>query len=265
MYDMHIHTTFSHDGKSDICEYTSYAAGFFSDGIGFAEHVDFMPECGGYGLFDYKSYMATVLEYRDKGFEFHAGAEIDYARCVEEDIRRSLEKNPFEYTICSVHMINGLSVSTNEHMDMYYDQTRFKDMLEKYYLEISSGIKSGLFDVVGHPGIYKRYLDDRFIEENIHRDLIRQLDDELSRLCASSSILLEVNTSGYDTPRRSTFPDINFLKSYYRYGGRSVCLGSDAHAAGKVGYGFERAIEMLKEIGFRSIFIPWDKNREITI
>ena len=54
------------------------------------------------------------------------------------------------------------------------------------------------------------------------------------------------------------------LKRYYALGGRKVVYGSDAHGEEIIAYHFEKAVKMLKEIGFTHQTIPC-KGRELKI
>ncbi len=263
-YDTHVHTTFSPDAVSTLEDYSRKIDKGKVCGIGFTEHVDFMPECGAYGFFDYDAFMKNIREYRCKGYEFHAGAEIDYAKSVEEDIRNHLRIYSYEYTICSVHMIDGISISDGKHCENYNSEAAILDMLEKYYSEVHSGVNSNMFDVIGHIGIYRRSLKEEYMNEKIIRS-IKEYDDELARTCAKSGKILEVNSSGLYTPVSSTFPDVDFLRLYYKYGGRRISMGSDAHNAENVAVGFDIVEDILREIGFTYICIPWERDRTVKI
>ncbi len=256
--DTHVHTTFSPDSQSEMSEYAKQVDNGRVDIIGFAEHVDFMPECGAYGFFDYEAFATSIDRFNKKGYRFYAGAEIDYAFKVEQEIREHLGNNSYDYTICSIHMINGMSVSDSKSPQIYKDNNIFKDVIQKYYFEAACGIKTKMFNVLGHAGIYKRYIRDiSNLDISILRT-INELDDELALFCAKSDILLEVNTSGLFSPCGSVIPDESFLNFYYKYGGRRISLGSDAHSHHHIIRGFAQAYEILKKIGFRYMYMPWD-------
>lgn len=265
MYDTHVHSDFSHDGKSSLGDYSALIDKGMEMGIGFAEHVDYLPECGGYGLFDYDAYRSAIDAYKSRGYDFYAGAEIDYAKRAEGEIIDSLRHRHFDYTICSVHMVNGLSVSTDENIKCFLDEGTFKDMMEKYYRELNSSLKVETFDVIGHIGIYRRYLQDEFFKKCRLSSWIEEADDELAKACALSGKIIEVNTSGLFAPTKNLFPNRGFLARYFGYGGRLISMGSDAHVASSTSRGFEEAKHILKEIGFKYIFLPWDKNKGIGI
>lgn len=263
-YDTHVHTTFSPDAVSTFEDYSRKIDEGKVCSIGFTEHVDFLPECGAYGFFDYNAFMEKIGEYRRKGYDFHAGAEIDYVRSVEEDIKVHLQLHSYEYTICSVHMINGVSISNGKKREELSSDAAMLDMLEKYYSEVYSGVKSNMFDIIAHIGIYRRSLKEEYINEKIGL-IIKEYDNELAKTCAKSDIILEVNSSGLYSPISSTFPDMDFLKLYYKYGGRRISMGSDAHNAENIAMGFDMVEDILREIGFTHICIPWERDRIIKI
>ena len=170
MYDTHVHSTFSPDAVSTIEDYARLIDDKKFSGIGFTEHLDFLPECGAYRNLDYNSYVNTVKAYRNRGYEFYAGAEVDYAKQVEEEIKENLRQNHYDYTICSVHMIDGISISDGKNTERFRDVAVLKDTAEKYYNEVNFSIKASMFDVIGHINIYKRYLTDEFFSSKALRD-----------------------------------------------------------------------------------------------
>ena len=85
-FDTHVHSKFSPDGNSDIEEYMTLIDEGKLQGIGFAEHLDFLPECGAYGFLDYNAFINKINSFKEKGYEIFAGAEIDYAKSVEDAI-----------------------------------------------------------------------------------------------------------------------------------------------------------------------------------
>ena len=67
-------------------------------------------------------------------------------------------------------------------------------------------------------------------------------------------IALEVNTSCLDSGYDALMPDVDILKRYKQLGGYLITVGSDAHTAQRVAYGFEKTRAILRELGFRNIF-----------
>lgn len=293
IYDTHVHSTFSADGKSTVGEYAALlgyrpasavhdpagtlkhhetgntrVAELCQDvpgGLGFAEHVDFLPECGSYGFLDPERYMREVREYRDKGLDFYAGGEIDYDEGVESEIIEHLKAHKYDYTICSVHMIDGISVSDRVCIPSVNDRKVLAGIVENYYLAVKRTINAGCFDVLGHLGVFKRYLDKTLMEDRIIKNIASEAESEIARQCAQSGMILEVNTSGLFSPLAETLPGKDFLKLYRSMGGRLVSVGSDAHSADNAGKGIRAAYDMLRDEGFDYVTLPWDKEHPVKI
>jgi histidinol-phosphatase (PHP family) len=265
MYDTHVHTTFSPDGISPMEAYAALIDEGRLEGIGFAEHLDFMPECGAYGFFRREEYLSSIKAYNDKDYKFFAGVEIDYNKKIEQEILQHLRDNKYDFSICSVHMIHGLSVSDRTSVEHFADPQTFRTLVDAYYREIACTLTVPEFQVIGHAGIYKRYLEESFYEQYKFTVWIRELDHALAKLCARSDKILEVNTSGLFAHSCATVPNREFLKLYHSYGGRMVSIGSDAHNVAHAGRGIDTALRLLAEIGFGYIYLPWDREEPVKI
>jgi histidinol-phosphatase (PHP family) len=117
--------------------------------------------------------------------------------------------------------------------------------------------------VIGHIGVYKRYLGDIFHGDGKIQAFVEEAEYEMARLCAQSDMILEVNTSGLFAPLAQTLPDGAFLKQYYNFGGRTVCIGSDAHTSADAGRGIDKAYDLIQQTGFKYITLPWDRENPI--
>lgn len=265
MYDTHVHSTFSVDGTSTFDEYSKLLDKKELNGIGFTEHLDFLPECGSYNYFDYDIYISSINKFREMGCEFYAGAEVDFVTGIEDEIVETLNRQSYDYSICSVHMINKKPVSDKHAIELFKDTNTFRNVLEKYYSEIINSLNVGKIDVIGHIGIYKRYLEQSFINNHTLKDLIKELDFEAAKACALSDKIIEVNSSGLFTQAASVIPNTEFLKTYFEFGGRRVSIGSDAHNTSHVIRGFKEVKVILKGIGFNYTILPWDKEKEYRI
>lgn len=264
-YDSHIHSTFSCDGKSAVEEYSALIDAGILQGIGFAEHVDLMPECGSYEFLDHGQYLKEIQHFRDRGYEFYAGGEVDYAKKAEQEIKEHLKRYRYAFTICSVHMIDGVSISDRVFIPSLKDRNELMCIIEKYYSELKLSLNAGIFDVIGHIGVYKRHLGDIFHGNSKIKGYVKEAEYEMARICAQSDMILEVNTSGLFSPLAQTLPGEAFLKLYYYFGGRTVCIGSDAHTSADAGKGIETAYSILQQTGFDYITLPWDRENPVRI
>ena len=105
------------------------------------------------------------------------------------------------------------------------------------------------YDIVGHVGYVTRYMpcEDKTVCLDTHREI---LTDILQTIIQKDKIL-EVNAA-----RDELLPQKDILALYYQLGGRKVSYGSDAHVATNIMQRREKAVQMLKEIGFTHISVP---------
>ncbi len=264
-YDAHIHSTHSSDGKSPLGDYTAAVDQEKISGIGFAEHLDLMPECGSYGLLNPPVYFAEVAALKDRGYDFHAGCEIDFNKKAQQVILEHLEKYKYEFTMCSIHMIDGFSISDRVYIPAIDNMQKLRYLIERYYEEFRYSLEVDVFDVIGHVGVFKRYLGEAYYRQESLQQLVKAAEYELALMCARSGKIVEVNTSGLYSPLGETLPGKAFLELYYGFGGRNVCVGSDAHNSKDAGRGMKEAHELLKEAGFKYTMLPWDREHPLKL
>jgi len=264
-YDSHIHSTHSSDGLSVMGEYTAAVDEDRISGIGFAEHLDLMPECGSYGCLEPLVYMDEVKALRNRGYEFFAGCEIDYNKKAQQDILDHLGKFHYDFTMCSIHMIDGFSISNRVYIPSINDMDKLIHIIERYYEEFKYSLEVDAFDVIGHVGVFKRYLGDEYYRHEGLQRLVKEAEYEIALISAKSGKIIEVNTSGLYSPLGETLPGKAFLELYYSFGGRNVCVGSDAHCCKDAGRGIKEAHVLLKDIGFKHIILPWDRKNPVKL
>lgn len=264
-YDSHIHSSHSSDGKSELWEYAAAVDEGKLMGIGFAEHLDLMPECGSYGCLDYSLYMGEVKVLRDRGYEFFAGCEVDYNKKAENEILEHLNSHKYAFVMCSIHMVEGFSISNRSYVPSIDDLNKLLYITGRYYEEFKYSLGVEAFDVIGHVSVFKRYLRESFRNDEAMKRLIKEAEHEIAKICAESGKILEVNSSGLFSPLGAPLPDRQFLELYYEYGGRNVCAGSDAHCVKDAGKGIEEVYILLRETGFKYMMLPWDREHPVML
>lgn len=252
MFDCHIHTDFSPDGRMtpvEACE-AALAAGL--EGVAFTDHLDIdYPDAEEESfLFDFEKYINCMkaLKAQKKGeLKISVGIEAGIQPHVigpTLDIVRSWD---FDYVLASVHIIDGL----DPYIKGYYDGKTQSASYERYLQELLFMVRNFPdFDNVAHPEYITRYAcyDDRSLRYNNHTELF----DELLREIIKRGKGLEVNTGSFrDKPGVKTCEyDAGVLKRYRELGGEIVSLSSDAHDTRYIGYKFDFFREVLLEAGF---------------
>ena len=263
-FDSHVHSRHSPDGKDDLATFAACIDAGVADGIGFAEHYDFLPICGAWHYLDEDRYLADVADWVGRGYDFFAGVEVDYCRKVENDIRLKLNQFNFDFVIGSIHTLESGAVS-DRAIEHFSDDTIFDRMLTEYAEEFTASLAVPEFDVIGHAGVFQRYLDEDFFVGKPWKAMIRELEEELAARVARSGKLLEVNTSGLFSVMRQSCATPFFLQRYRDHGGREITLASDSHAAVHLRRGFADVAPILFSLGFSEIHLPWDRKHPVPL
>ena len=188
------------------------------------------------------------------------GVEISEGFWYKNEYEKIHSLLAYDVILGSVHCVkykalempySGIDFSklTNKQIYSYLD-CYFNDMLEM--------IGTTDFDVLAHMTCLLRYITGKY---GINVDL-SAFDGKITEILIAiinRKIALEVNTSGY-AALKDSIPSKEILNRYFDMGGYLITLGSDAHIAENASYCFDKAIETLKEIGFKNIF--YYKNRE---
>jgi histidinol-phosphatase (PHP family) len=263
-YDTHVHSSFSPDGTDGLDAFARLIDQGLLDGIGFAEHYDFLPECGAWQFLDESAYLAAIAAWTARGYRFFAGVEVDHVSRELPEIRRCLGQHAFDFVIGSIHTLPSGVVSDRD-IRHFRDDGCFDRILSEYEAEFRASLAVAEYDVVAHPGVFQRYLDEPFFAGKPWRHRIRELESALAEAAAASGKLVEVNCSGLFADLGSPCATPFFLQRYRESGGRLVTLASDAHRAVHVRRGFAEAGALLAGLGFGEVWLPWDRSSPIPL
>jgi len=237
--DYHIHSKFSSDGRSSLREICQIALSLGIREIGFAEHVDFDPADPGFGYFDYGAYSLAVDEARDlfgKRITILKGVEVDYQRRFEGAIRRWLKMVDVDFTIGSVHYVEGRPIDLGGA-----NIPDLGRLYLTYCIEVVNSVKSGLFDVIGHFDIISSF---NHIPPNVKDEPISIVLESI----VDSNASMEINARGFREGRGDTVPTKEIVRRFLEQGGKKVSVGSDAHSAQEVGVGIDETFAMLRKL-----------------
>ena len=248
MYDYHLHSTNSADGRLSVDEVCSIMIEDGFQEIAFTDHLDY--DCPNKDdlVLDYVRYSADIEEARQKYtglIHIAKGMEIGLQpQSVEKNIEYTL-KNNFDFVIGSVHFVDALELFTG---DFYRGKGR--EEAYPYYLEeVCRMVESfSNFNVLGHLDVVRRFkgFENRTMETDEFSDLI----DAILKMLIESGRGIEVNSSGYRYGLNDTLPSLNVVKRFRELGGEIVTVGSDAHRIDAFGYKISESFRVLKRAGF---------------
>jgi histidinol-phosphatase (PHP family) len=245
--DYHTHTALCKHAQGGVEEYVQKAVDLGFDEIGCSDHA---PLPGNYderhrmNLEEYYSqYAPTVSELMEKyrkRIRIKRGIECDFLDWAAEWNSKFIAENEFDFVIGSVHFV-GPRGEEKPLFGCEYEVTEIEALYEGYFLEIAKSARAGLFDIIAHCDIVKKF--GPFSSKRVS-ELMWEALSQIKK----SDLCIEINTSGLRKPEHETYPGDKVL-ALARDLKIPLTLGSDAHNPDQVGMDFGRAIDLIKKYG----------------
>jgi histidinol-phosphatase (PHP family) len=176
-----------------------------------------------------------------------AGLEIDWVPERVADIAAVVADPRLDFTIGSVHRIDGQHVDTvADGITLLGPETRAA-FFTRYWEEVRAMAQSGLFEVAGHLDLPKKLLGKPVVDMCDAPGWEAALD-----AIAASGTVVEVNTSGWSMPCREGYPSRRLLTACLTRG-IPVTICGDAHRPEHLLAHFRDATELLREVGYREV------------
>ena len=261
--DCHIHT--------ELCGHATGApsqmvqaivdAGLY--GAVITEHLPLKSELDPEGIYSMRGDIDIlyVEELRDIRFDWDGldlviGAEADWistdSAWTHESVRSAREKG-VEVVLGSIHFLDGWAFDDPAHIDEWSAHDVDK-VWEHYFTEWSKAVRSGLFDVMAHPDLVKKFGHIASTATDYY--------DEASRVAAEAGVLCEGSTAGWRKPVGQLYPDTLMIELLIQRG-VGLTMGSDAHAPDEVAYRFAECARILHDLGARQVAYP-QRERRVT-
>lgn len=255
MLDYHIHTSMCTHAAGTMEEYVEYALSKEIREIGFSDH--FPMDVLGFSneticsmsyddLEDYLSNIDILKEKYEGIIEIRTGIEMDYQEDLEEKLKEFTADNRWDYIIGAIHFIDGYDFS-KPGQERVFKNISVDDLYIKYFEKVKNLVNSGLFDIVAHLDLIKKF---GCKPKNIS---LEELYREIAKVVADAGVTVEVNTGGFRHPVKEMYPS-NILLEKLFLEGVPFTIGSDAHKPEDVGYNFGLVLEGLQVLGINKIF-----------
>ncbi len=256
--DYHVHSTASCDGRVRATDYIGKAIALGLRELGFAEHADFDPRDPSSHYFNEECYRVELAAARAVAGDclaIRAALEVNYQRTLDAEIRRFLTDKELDYCLGSVHLLEDeagwCNVSEPGGTPAYFGAREKRVAYGQYWTELRAATASGLFDLLGHFDLIKRYAIAAYgpFQPEEFADEIR----DILRLAVEKGVGLEINASGWRQPPQEPYPGLTILRWYRELGGEILTLGSDVHWLLHLSYGLPQAAEVARAAGFRAV------------
>jgi histidinol-phosphatase (PHP family) len=243
--DYHTHTVRCGHASGRPAQYVAAARAQGLMGIGIADHLPLLPEPDpglSMGVCDLGDYVVEVqkLKKASPGYVL-LGVEADYRPHTVSEVASLLRNHPFDYTIGSVHHLGAWGFDDPSQIDEYDDRDIDEVWIE-YFELVGDAAESGLFTILGHLDLVKKfgYRPTRVL--NVELDLL------VGRI-ARAGVLVEINTAGLHKPAGEAYPTLDILRRLCQ-AGVAITFGSDAHRPEEVGRDFDHAAELARAAGY---------------
>jgi len=232
--DFHLHSSYSDGAFLPAMVDAADAAGL--EGVGLADHCVVTEreaardERARYGFTldqTYERRRRAIEQARERAdVEIYDAVEMNYEPRDEERIGEFLADAEFEYSLGSVHAVDGRSIQSASAFAGLSEAERDR-VVDRYYENLVALVESELFDVAAHLDLTERTppLRGRATEDHYRR---------AAEALADSRTVPEINAGRALRDAGIVHPSEPFLDAL-RERGVGVTVGTDAHRPGEIG------------------------------
>jgi histidinol-phosphatase (PHP family) len=254
MIDLHIHT---HRCRHATGTPAQYIAAAEAAGISTVAFTDHLPMLDGSDT-DYAMSWAELPDYVSDiralqgrtAPEVLLGIEADWDPGEADALRDALARHDFDIVLGSVHFVDGWAFD-DPRLTGRYATTDIDALWRSYFASLEEAATSGLFDVMAHPDLVKKFGYLPTFDP-------REIFESAAQAFAAAGVAVEVNSAGLRKPCAELYPSPAFLAACRR-AGVPATMGSDAHAPLEVGLGLPQARDALIAAGYDRIVVFRDR------
>jgi histidinol-phosphatase (PHP family) len=250
LVDYHVHALSHGEYEGTQARLNAFIDKACREGIsemGFSEHNEFI------SALDLNIYQAVKNE-RQRDIQLRLGIEVDYDPAIEKDLSQMLAQSDYDYTIGSVHFIDGWAFDHPDYKQEFADRD-IDEIYGRYAQILIRMVNSRLFDVVGHLDLVKIWG---------HRPRCKKAVDywqPVLKEIRKADMVVEINSAGLRKPVGELYPANDLLDLMYAMN-IPITFGSDAHDPKQMGEGLEQAYVAAQRAGYRFL-MSFDQHRKI--
>ena len=176
------------------------------------------------------------------------GIEVDFVPGAEDRTRNLIEERDFDYVLGSVHFLGDHAVDMEGEHDIWRAEGDPDSIWRRYFELLGEAARSGLFDILAHPDLVKKWGAGRPSPERDPRFYYEPAVEAI----AESGVAVEVSTAGLRKPAGEMYP-APALGRMCVEAGAVFSLSSDAHTPAEIGYAYDRAVKEMRSWGVEEI------------
>jgi histidinol-phosphatase (PHP family) len=247
----HNHSSWS-DGRASIAELVAAAQALHLDELGISDHfLVTLPgeDPPGWAMTPARARacLEELRSYADRTAPVvRVGLEVDWFADRRDAIAAAIEAaGPLDYVIGSVHEVDEFPIDASAGPWARLDAAARDDVHRRYWRAVRDLAASGLFDIVAHIDLAKKfgYLPEADLDEEI---------DEALDAASASGMVVEINTAGWHKPCADAYPSPEILQRC-RKRDIPVTISADAHKPEHLVRDFRRAAERLANADYTEV------------
>lgn len=258
----HNHSTWS-DGKASLAELLHTARSMNIVEIGISDHWVLHPTGKRFKWAmptdRLAAYVAQILTLRENATGqgdppplIRLGLEVDWFPGHEAALHEALAPYAFDYLIGSVHQVQiaGLGEFVIDMTPASWQKItpdQRNDLHRQYWINMKSLAESGLFDIVAHIDLPKKF---GFVPTIDLSHLVGEALDAIA--AAPNQPVVELNTAGWHKPCKDAYPSLEILRECRRRNIQTT-LSADAHQAEHLLRDFAQGAQRLGEAGYTHV------------
>lgn len=242
-----MHTPLCRHAQGEPIELAAQAVNLGLTEIGFSDHSpmarddfdDWRMRAG-----QLNEYVAAVQKARGAfpQLTIKLALEVDYLPGQEHWIRHLASLHPWDYFIGSVHYVSDTWAIDSPYTLAEWKHRDPMEVWTAYFERLTMAIKSGLFEIVGHADLCKKFCF-------YPKEDCTPLFEKFLQAAKENDVAIELNTAGLRKDCKEIYPSRQIVEMAFRKG-VPITFGSDAHAPGEVGLNFAEAIELARNVGY---------------
>lgn len=228
--DMHIHTKYSFDSKTELSDIIRTMEYYKLKYIAFTDHVEFSNQPTEEVIHRITERNKKIDELQETtNIKLIKGLEISEPHLFEAESESIKEISDTDYILGSIHHIFGMPIKKME---------RNKNAYNLYLKSMLKMVTNADIDTLAHLDYLKRHISKGDFDKGLLKEILNVI--------IAKKIALEINTSGY---RRcgEYFPSEEILAMYEELGGKRITFGSDAHTLNELYDNIPEASDQIKK------------------
>ena len=190
--------------------------------------------------------------------DLRLGIEADFVPGREDRMAELLAARDWDYVVGSIHFLGDEALDHPDYDIWERNASRPDRVWERYFEWLGEAARTGMFDILAHPDLVKMWGRDRPRPDGDLRRFYERAMDGI----AESGVAVEVSTAGLRKPTGELYPATAFLEMIVD-AGNPIALSSDAHTPDQLAFGYDRALEVLEQVGVTELAVFERRQRHL--